>query len=177
VETAGSGRSTAQNLIAGLVPRAVGITNQDMARVLGERDHEMQRRARELAAEALERDEAWISRLGPPPTDSATCEQWMMASSTVAAYRDRWRIGSDPRPLGQDAVGGTTAALDHRNRAEAAQQRALRLSTHNQIGPSARSAASRRGLLAASRSLSPSPHLSAGVGESAGAIADCTPRI
>jgi hypothetical protein len=177
VQSAGSGRSTAQNLIAGLVPRAVGVTNPDMARALGERDQTMQRRARELVAEALERDAVWISRLGPPPTDAARREQWMMASSTVAAYRDRWRIGSDPRPLGPDVVGGTTAALDHRNRATLALRRALRLSTSNQVGSGARSAASWRGLLLTSRPLPPSDDLSVGVGESPRTTVDHTPQI
>ena len=45
----GSRRRTGTDLIAGLIPRAVGVTDTDMARGLQERAEALQRRARELA--------------------------------------------------------------------------------------------------------------------------------
>ena len=48
-QAAGSNRRLCVNLVAGLIPRAVGVTDPDMARALDEREITMQRRARELA--------------------------------------------------------------------------------------------------------------------------------
>ena len=61
-QAAGSTRRAGTNLIAGLIPRAVGVTDPDMARALEERDEAMQRRARALAEQAIERE----SGLGAP---------------------------------------------------------------------------------------------------------------
>ncbi len=80
---AGSRHQTATNLIAGLVPRAVGVTDPDMARALHDRDQAMQCRAAELATQAAERGQVWVRRLGSPPADPAAREAWMQAASTV----------------------------------------------------------------------------------------------
>jgi conjugative relaxase-like TrwC/TraI family protein len=124
---AGSKRQAATNLIAGLIPRAAGVADPDMARALDERDQAMERRARELAGQAIERRQVWVRRLGTPPLDPATREAWTRAVSTVAAYRDRWNIGNDHRPLGAEAAVKTIEAIGHRKRAQAAVERALRL--------------------------------------------------
>jgi hypothetical protein len=124
-----SRRRAEPNLIAGLVPRALGVTDPDMEKALYERDVAMERRARELAAQALERGQPWVRRLGAPPADRAGREQWLEAISTVAAYRDRLNIGNDHRPLGSDSFGATTGDL--RKHAAVAVERALRLSNQD----------------------------------------------
>lgn len=124
---AGSRRQAATNLIAGLIPRAAGVSDPDMARALDERDRAMQDRAREMALQAIEHDHVWVRRLGPQPHDPAAREAWLEAVSTVAAYRDRWGIGADPRPLGPDDAAKTIEALGHRRRARDSVERALRL--------------------------------------------------
>ena len=124
---AGSRRQAAANLIAGLVPRAAGVTDPNMVRALDDRDQAMQRRATELAADAIERGQVWVRRLGVPPADPTAQQRWMQAVSTVAAYRDRWRIGNDHRPLGPKGAAKTIEAIGHRRRAQAAIERALQL--------------------------------------------------
>jgi len=125
VAAAASRRQAATNLIAGLIPRAAGVTEPDIARALHERDQAMQRRAADLAAHAVEHGRVWVRRLGSPPADSAARDAWMQAVSTVAAYRDRWGIGNDHRPLGPDSAAKTIEALGHYRRAQAAVERAL----------------------------------------------------
>jgi len=127
VNAAASKRQATTNLIAGLIPRAAGVTDPDMARALDERDHAMQRRAAELAGEAIEHGQVWVRRLGTPPSDPAAREAWTRSVSTVAAYRDRWGIGNDHRPLGPESVVKTIEGLGHRRRAHAAVERALQL--------------------------------------------------
>lgn len=127
VTAAGSRRQAAANLIAGLVPRAAGVTDPDMVRALDDRDHAMQRRAADLAAQAIQRGQVWVRRLGSPPADPNAREAWLQAVATVAAYRDRWGIGNDHRPLGPEAAAKTIEALGHRRRAQAAVERALQV--------------------------------------------------
>jgi conjugative relaxase-like TrwC/TraI family protein len=127
IAAAGSRRQAATNLIAGLVPRAVDVTDPDMTRALDDRDQAMERRAAELAAQAVERDQVWVRRLGSPPADPGARETWMQALSTVAAYRDRWGIGNDHRPLGPGSAAKTIEAVGHRRRAQAAVERALQV--------------------------------------------------
>jgi len=121
------------NLIAGLVPRALGVSDPDMAQALGERDDAMQRRARELALQALDHGEAWVGGLGTPPIDPAKRQQWIEAVSTIAAYRDRWNIGKDHRPVGQDADVKTIEGIVHRRHARTAAARALMLSNSGRV--------------------------------------------
>ena len=122
-------------LVAGLVPRALGVIDPDMARALHERDEAMERRARELAEQALSEGRAWVRRLGPPPTDPAKRESWVRAVSTVAAFRERWGIGADPRPLGPGSVVTSVEGLGHRRRAQAALARAIGLVKNAEHGP------------------------------------------
>ena len=127
-QAAGSRCQMVPNLIAGLIPRAVGVTDLDMARALQERDEAMQRRSREFAVQALLRGQVWISLLGTPPTDPAMRERWMVAVSTVAAYRNRWSIGNDPKPLGSDGAVQGIEGIGHRKHAQAAITQARSLS-------------------------------------------------
>jgi conjugative relaxase-like TrwC/TraI family protein len=117
---AGSRRQAACNLIAGLIPRATGISDRDIARALTERDRALEERARQLAEHCIEDRHVWVQRLGNPPANPAVRELWLRAVSAVAAYRDRWGIGKDHRPLGPDAAVKTIEGIGHRNRAQAA---------------------------------------------------------
>jgi conjugative relaxase-like TrwC/TraI family protein len=128
-QAASSRRYAASNLVAGLIPRAVGVTDPDIARALNERDEAMQRRARELAVQAVGHGQVWVRRLGVAPSEPVARQQWIEAVSTVAAYRERWTIGHDPRPLGPDSAVRTIQGVDHRTRAEVAVRMALRLSS------------------------------------------------
>jgi hypothetical protein len=128
-QTAGSKRRTSAGFIAGIIPRALGVTDPDMVRALEERAVAMGHRAKELAVHALEHRETWVLRLGAPPVDQARHERWLVAVSTVAAYREHWNIADDRRPLGPGGAVRTLEALGHRRRAELAIAEALRLSS------------------------------------------------
>ena len=95
---ASSRRQARPNLVAGLIPRAMGVSDPDLARALQERDQAMERRARELGEQAVGEGRAWARRLGPPPADSARREAWLQAVSTVAAFRERWDTRRRPAP-------------------------------------------------------------------------------
>ncbi len=129
---AGSTRQASTNLIAGLIPRAARVTDPDMARALDERDLAMGRRAREMAELAIAQGHAWARSLGAPPSDPITRERWMGALSIVAAYRDRWKLGMDHRPLGSRA-DKAIEAVGERNRARAASALAFRLCAKPQV--------------------------------------------
>ena len=91
-QAAGSRRRTGTGLIAGLIPRAVGVTDTDMARGLQERAGALQRRARELAERAIDQNPLWLRQLGVRPSDPLAAERWLEAVKTIAAYRERWSI-------------------------------------------------------------------------------------
>jgi hypothetical protein len=127
-QVVGSLRRASTDLIAGLIPRAVGLTDPDMARGLEERDEAMQRRARALAEQAIEQNQVWVRRLGLTPSDPLAREQWIEAVTAVAAYRERWNIDDGLRPLGSKVAAKTIEAINQRNLAQAALERASRLS-------------------------------------------------
>ncbi len=124
---AASRRQANAGLIAGLIPRARGVVDDDLACALAERDRAMERRARELAEQALAEGRAWARRLGPAPIDAGRREAWLRAVSTVAAFRDRWELGADPHLLGAESAVTSLEMLGHRRCAQAAVARALRL--------------------------------------------------
>ena len=70
----------------------------------------------------------------PSPAEAGRREAWLRAVSTVAAFRDRWELGADPRPLGAENAVTTLEGLGHRRSAQAAAARALRLA--NRTAPS-----------------------------------------
>jgi hypothetical protein len=151
-QAAGLTRRASTDLIAGLVPRAVGVTDPGMTRGLQERDEAMQRRARALAQQAIEQNQAWVRRLGIPPSDPPAREHWIDAVTTVAAYRERWNIDED-RPLGSKVAARTVEAINQRNLAQTAVNKASRLA-HAQREQSSR-------LVAATVAIGPTggPHL------------------
>jgi conjugative relaxase-like TrwC/TraI family protein len=122
-----SRRQPRPNLVAGLVPRAMGVTDPDLAQALQERDQAMERRARELAEQAVAQRRPWARCLGPQPAGPARREAWLQAVSTVAAFRERWGVGADDRPLGPEGAITSVEGLGHRKRAQSALERALSL--------------------------------------------------
>jgi hypothetical protein len=128
-----SPRTRAENLIAGLVPRATNVADADMARALRERDRAMETRARTLALQAISSAQPWANNVGPAPDHPARYELWLRALSTVSAYRERWNVTHDPRPLGPAAT--SFEQLGHRRRAQAALQRAHTISTRDSQPP------------------------------------------
>jgi hypothetical protein len=99
-----------------------------MARGLEERDEAMQRRARALAEQAIERNQIWVRRLGIAPSDPRARERWIEAVTTVVAYRDRWNIDDERLPLGPKGPARSIEAINQRSLARAALDRASRLS-------------------------------------------------
>jgi hypothetical protein len=125
---AGGRRRHTGHLIAGLIPRAQGVTDPDMARALAERDQAMEQRALSLAEEAITARHRWLRQLGAPPSGSTQRERWLREVSTVAAYRDRWHIEGQP-PLGAAPDREDLEQMSQRKRALAAGERAKAIST------------------------------------------------
>jgi hypothetical protein len=126
-ETAGTKRSAATDLIAGLVPRAKGVTDPDMAKALQQRDVAMERRAIALAAEAVERKPPWVRRLGKPPEDPAARAAWIHHVRVVAAYRERWNL-TGVAPVDKREQASSIEQIGHQKRARAAAEHALTIS-------------------------------------------------
>jgi hypothetical protein len=127
-QAAGSSRRAGRNLIAGLIPRAVDVTDPEMARGLEERVEAMQLRARALAEQAVERNQIWVRRLGIAPSDPRARERWIEAVTTVVAYRDRWNIDDYRLPIGPNVPARSIDAVNQRDLARAALERGSRLS-------------------------------------------------
>jgi hypothetical protein len=107
-------RRMAANLIGGLMPQAMGVTDPDMARALDDRERALEQRARLLAGLAVAHGDTWTHVLGPVPTNLARRERWFVGASTVAAYRERWGI-KGRTPLGSDVT--CIEQIGHRKRA------------------------------------------------------------
>jgi hypothetical protein len=136
-QAAGGRRRPTGQLIAGLIPRAQGVTDPDMARALTERDHAMELRALSLAAEAIARRDSWVRSLGDPPSGALRRERWLREVSTIAAYRDRWNVEGQ-RPLGAAPDREEVEQTTQRKRALAAGERAKAISAgtmSRQIAP------------------------------------------
>jgi hypothetical protein len=121
----GSGR---ENLVVGLFPRSSGVTDPDMSRGLTEREEAIEQRAGALAEKAAAKLLPWIGGLGQPPADPTARRDWLRSAATVAAYRERWGIGTDPRPLGSPNAVTCMEQYGQRKRALAAAKRAIDLS-------------------------------------------------
>ena len=126
-EGAGGRRRIAGNLIVGLIPRAQGVTDPEMAEALAERELAMGERALTVAAQAIEAGAAWVQRLGSLPSDPSRRARWVREVSTVAAYRDRWHI-TEQRSIGAKSDVGSTEQMGQRRRALAAAERAVAIS-------------------------------------------------
>lgn len=71
-----------------------------MAQVLAELADLMEERAMTVAAQAADDKEAWLRRLGTPPTTKTARRRWLREVRTVAAYRDRYNVEGQ-RVLGE----------------------------------------------------------------------------
>ena len=125
--------STPDNLVAGLIPRAAHQAYPAVARGLTERERAIEYRAAVVAEQSAETLRPWIGKLGRPPTDPSTKRQWLQAVRVVAAYRDRWDISDDPRPLGPPNTT-TTEQSRQRQLALKAARLALGLSHRAPLG-------------------------------------------
>jgi hypothetical protein len=128
-QAAGGRRRHTGQLIAGLIPRAQGVMDPDMARALTEREQAMEQRALSLAQEAIAGRYNWVQSLGDPPSTAAGRERWLREVSTVAAYRDRWNIEGG-RPLGAAPDREDLEQTTQRKRALAAGERAKAISAN-----------------------------------------------
>jgi hypothetical protein len=126
-QMAGSRRRSSDDYVAGLIPRARGVTDPDMVRALSERDHAMQTRARVVAIHAIESGQPWAKALGAIPEDPARRARWVREISTVAAYRDRWHITGN-ETVGSAVDGVSSEQAIQRRLAEGAASRAWAVS-------------------------------------------------
>ena len=126
-QAAGGRRRSSDDYVAGLIPRARGITDPEMARALAERDHAMQTRARVVAIQAIESGQPWTKALGAIPEDPARRARWVREISTVAAYRDRWHITGN-ETIGSAVDGVSSEQAIQRRLAEGAAARARAVS-------------------------------------------------
>jgi hypothetical protein len=109
-----SRRSTGGHLIAGLLPRAMGIDDPEMAHALQDRERALVERARSLAQTAVTDAAPWLDDVAVPPVDETGRKRWMEALTTIAAYRDRWGLDSERRALGEPSAITTIEQLGHR---------------------------------------------------------------
>lgn len=116
-----------RGLIAGLIPRAGGVSDPDLAQALAERDQAMERRAQALAELAIQTHAGWVRRLGRPPLDPTGRAEWLWQVRVVAAYRDRWSVTCQS-VLGRPDEVGTVEQLGHYKRALAAGRQARAIS-------------------------------------------------
>jgi conjugative relaxase-like TrwC/TraI family protein len=130
IAASGGRRRAATNLIAGIIPAALGISDPDLHRALAERQNAMEHRARTVAERAIQAREPWAVKLGQPPSDPLRHQAWLREVATVAAYRDRWNAtGRAVLPGGKTA--GSIERVGHYKRAKAAAERALHLSQND----------------------------------------------
>lgn len=101
----------AAGMIAGLVPRATGITDPAMRQALDEREQLMEQRIDALVENLLKQPEPWLTGL-----DETAPAEGEAAARAIIAYRDRWGVTSSS-PLG--AVPGDDAQRIDYERAQA----------------------------------------------------------
>lgn len=115
------GAHVEDRLIAGIVPEVRGELDQEIRVALNQRAALIRQRAHNLA-EAAVRDRApWLAAFGPQALDAVGRARWFEQVVVVAAYRDRYRIGS------RTSLGGNVTSVAQardRDRAEAAVRRA-----------------------------------------------------
>jgi conjugative relaxase-like TrwC/TraI family protein len=128
----GSRAASPARYIAGLIPEATGPMPADMRQALTELRQAIEQRANALAHTDVATGVAWTRRLGPLPADARETARWWRATTTIAAYRDRYGItGTDP--LGPKPAS-ILQQIDHQ-RADAALRRAQQLATTKTARP------------------------------------------
>jgi conjugative relaxase-like TrwC/TraI family protein len=128
IDAARGMRRGTEYLVAGLIPRARGVADRDMARALTDREQSMESRARMLAVQAIEAGHDWVRRLGPVPDERGGRARWLRDVSTIAAYRDRWHV-TGTGALGSRADVKSIEQMGHFERALSAEAHA-RAMTH-----------------------------------------------
>ncbi len=113
-----TGRATAPELVAGLIPVARGPMAEDMAEALRDRERLIEQRIDILIDRAERAEAAWLAALGTRPTDPADAREWEASRRALAAYRDRYGV-TDPDPLGPDVTGDLQRAAARLQRAAA----------------------------------------------------------
>ena len=94
-------------MIAGLIPEPLGAMSPNDRQAIDERKELIESRARALAEDAAAGQQAWGRRLSPHP--SGVDAAWLDAATTVAAYRDRYKITSD-LPVGSSTENDSQRA-------------------------------------------------------------------
>jgi hypothetical protein len=95
---------SASELVAGLFARPTGFTDPDILLALNDRADAIEQRARELATNAIERGDAWVSDFGDAPDTDELNERWALGIAAGAAYLDRWGIDNPDTILDDAAV-------------------------------------------------------------------------
>lgn len=104
----GSGRAMRPaRLIAGLVPEASGVKDDEMQSALAERAGLIEARADAVLDATVSVLAPWVAALGAEPADAKSASAWRHAARAVAAYRDRYQVtgaavlGSSPNSTAQ----------------------------------------------------------------------------
>lgn len=124
--TGGSLPRAAARMVVGLIPQATGTFDAETRQALVERQQLIEQRAAALTQTAVADKAAWVTAIGPAPTDSRRLAPWLRQVRVVAAYRDRHHVTGDD-PLGP-APTSLTQHADHA-RAQAAIHAAGRITT------------------------------------------------
>ncbi len=99
-------------LIAGVFPRAAGVSDPEVAFALEDRARAIEQRAHQLAELALERGDMWVREFGNAPKGPETYERWLSLVASGAAYRERWSRDSS-HPLSDDRVDPVSQWSEH----------------------------------------------------------------
>jgi hypothetical protein len=78
-------------LLAGLFPRATGITDPDIVSALRDRANAIEGRARYLAIEAIDQGHGWLHHFGEVPEVDEHFEPWLREVVAGVAYHELWR--------------------------------------------------------------------------------------
>lgn len=123
-----SGRGST-DLIVGLIPETTGSMSAEMREALSERRALIEARAAALVDTALADPGSWAQTAGAAPRVLGAADRWRAQLITVAAYRDRYGIGTTD-PLGPEP-SGVAQRIDY-ERAEASLTRARQTSAQAQ---------------------------------------------
>ncbi|WP_210651550.1 AAA family ATPase [Nocardioides sp. SYSU D00065] len=82
-------------LIAGLIPEPLGPMSAEDRQAIDQRKELIESRARALAEEAVASRRPWVRRLEPRSVGAGFDDAWLDAATTVAVYRDRYKIASN----------------------------------------------------------------------------------
>jgi hypothetical protein len=90
VDAMGYPELTSTQLVAGLFPRATGITDPDVVSALRDRANAIEERTRNLAVEAIDRGDGWLHHFGEVPEVNEHFEPWLREVVAGMAYLELW---------------------------------------------------------------------------------------